>query len=48
MKTNHRRIICGTVYDGDSGCWRRRRNKDIREVSGVPRIIHFVKAQRIK
>jgi hypothetical protein len=42
------RIICGPVYDNELGCWRRRRNKEIRELTRVPRITNFVKAQRIK
>jgi hypothetical protein len=42
------RIICGPVYDNDLGCWRRRTNKGIRDLTGIPKIINFVKAQRIK
>jgi len=42
------RIICGPVNDNELGCWARRRNKEIREMTGVPKITNFVKAQRIK
>ncbi|VVC43813.1 HMG-I/HMG-Y, DNA-binding, conserved site [Cinara cedri] len=30
------------------GCWRRRTNKETRDLTGVPRITNFVKTQRIK
>ncbi|VVC31914.1 Reverse transcriptase domain [Cinara cedri] len=42
------RIICGPVYDNDLGCWRRRTNKETRDLTGVQRITNFVKTQRIK
>jgi hypothetical protein len=42
------KIICGTVYDNDLGCWRRRKNKETQKFIGIPRIANFVKAQRIQ
>jgi len=38
------RFICGPVFDNNLGCWRRRINKEIRDLTGVPRIINFVKS----
>ena len=42
------RKICGPVYDGEEGAWRRRHNMDLREMTGVPMISDMVRSQRLR
>lgn len=42
------RIIYGLVYDNELGCWCRRKNQEIRELTEVPRITNYEKALRTK
>lgn len=42
------RTICDSIYDSELDCWRRKKNKEIREMIGVLKITNFLKAQRIQ
>jgi len=42
------RTICGPVFDTEINRWRRRKNKEIREITKVPLITSYVKGQRIQ
>lgn len=33
------------TYDNGLGCWQRRKNNDIRKVTGVPKTTYFVREQ---
>jgi|UniRef100_A0A2S2QKN4 hypothetical protein len=42
------RTIKGPVFDTEINRWRRRKNKEIREITIVPPITSYVKGQRIQ
>ena len=42
------RKICGPVLDPESGLWRRRYNKELRQMTGQEEISVFIKCQRLK
>jgi len=39
------RTICGPVFDTEINRWRRRKNKEIREITKVPPITSYVKGK---
>lgn len=42
------RGICGPVYDPELGCWRRRHNVEVRQMTGVPMITGILSSQRMR
>lgn len=42
------RTICGPVYDDVANCWRRRKNRELREMTKIPVITSYIKGQRLK
>jgi len=42
------RTICVPVFDTEIFMWRRRKNKEIREITKVPPITSYLKEQRIQ
>ncbi|KAE9529651.1 hypothetical protein AGLY_011747 [Aphis glycines] len=40
--------ICGAIYDDELGCWRRRTNAEIQEITQSSKINNYIKAQRLQ
>ncbi|KAF0770861.1 Reverse transcriptase domain-containing protein [Aphis craccivora] len=42
------RKICGTVFDTNVGCWRRRFNRELQEIMNLSPVTSFIKGQTIQ
>ena len=42
------RVICGPVYDGERGTWRRKYNRELQEEIEMTSVVNFMKGQRIQ
>jgi sorting nexin-29 len=42
------RRICGPVFDVEEGVWRRRHNRELREIAKMPTIVQWITSQRLR